>query len=120
MYSHLPDSVVEKSLLPKGISFLQLCHEFVALVNGCSSFLDDIERGAGVALVDNDLPLDVLLRDEGSCDGVLVVVAETAEESDVLHKLLVLLVLLNDDLLNCLPEGVAVDGPETAVLACLN
>ena len=49
-----------------------------------------------------------------------MVVAETAEEPDVLHKLLVLLILLDDDLLNCLPEGVAVDGPETAVLACLN
>ena len=119
-HSHLPHCVVEKSLLPKGISFLQFCHEFVPLVHGCSSFLYNVKRRARVSLVHYHLPLNVLLSDEGSCNGVLVVIAETAEKPDILHKLLVLLVLLDDDLLNCFPEGVSVDGPETAVLACFN
>lgn len=58
---HLPDSVVEQSLLSERISLLEFGHQFVPLVNRSSSLLDDVERRPWVSLVDDHLALHVLL-----------------------------------------------------------
>lgn len=48
-----------------------------------------------------------------------MVIWKAAEKPDIFHKFLIFFVLLNDDFFDSLPEGVSVDGPETAIFASL-
>lgn len=49
-----------------------------------------------------------------------MIITQTAEKPHILHELLIVLILLNDNLLDSFTEGVPVNGPQAAVLACFD
>lgn len=120
LYSHLPDCVIEKGLLSKGISLLKLSHQFVAFVDGSRAFFYDIKGWSGVSFIYNDLSLHILLGYQSSSNCIFVVIRETAKKSYILHKFFILLVLLDDNLFNSLSKCITINSPERAVLTSLN
>lgn len=49
-----------------------------------------------------------------------MIIGETAKKSYVFHKLLILLILLDNNLLHCSSEGSPIDAPKGTMLAGLD
>jgi len=104
-------------LFAEALALLEHPDAAVALVDADLALLDDVERVAGVALVDDRLAglegqLDQPLRDE-----LLLRAREVLRELQIGDELEVLLGVLVGDLLDVLGEGDAVQRPQQRLLA---
>lgn len=107
-------------MLSKGVALTELADELGALVHRCDALLDVEHRRTWVTLLDDALVLIVFLADQRRGNDVLLVVGEVEEKPHPFKTFPVLVVIMDYDLLYCLPEGLAVYYPKAAGLSCLH